>query len=460
MPPKLANSTYHTKQAKEKEANASQLTLQQVKQLSLFRSTRRTAWEEPTPLKRKVTTRGAHSATQQKSAPPTTSQITLPRSAVSAPKNKTENLAPTQAHSSAALPSLNANSSQLKIQANEKQAQSPTEKKEASISTTTQTKSSFFLPPIHQTRATFTLNFEEPSFSHLDSLKLLSLNGEVQFKNLRQLIQTEYSYWIPLTWPTPLEQRGHCCGLYALEMALRYANPGKSVPPARKNGDHRFKSLREVAKAAGFSAFGEIFNVNYLKRIADSFGFTTSTPLQITHLPYTLYKRKLCNLLLMGNSLIAACDLGGKNDTPTPSKGIRTHWALIFGFFYCDNECQLLVTQYGKYYLWSLKSLYESNFSLPENNPRSGSNYLYYKNPQTKNESFTKFDKSLSPSILSKARFSTELSLAHFQFTLLATPTKALQSSINLLSTKASEALLKAPQDLEAVRGKRLLLKS
>lgn len=270
------------------------------------------------------------------------------------------------------------------------------------------------------------------SYPDLTSLDLTNLSGIIKFQKLMEVIQTEYSYWIPSTWPTPINQRGHCCGLYALQIALQYAHPDKKVPPARKNGDTSVYSLREIAKARGYSSFGEIFNVNDLQKTAEFSGFRTCTAYQVGAIPFSLYKNKLCNFLMRGNSLIVSCDLGGPNDSPGKAEGKHTHWALVFGFFHFDNECQLLVTQYGKYYAWSAKKLYESNLQLPWGNPRRQPYYFYLKDEKTKQESFKKANPKTAMEAPSAARFCKGESLANFQFTFLATSTQALSRSITL----------------------------
>lgn len=237
---------------------------------------------------------------------------------------------------------------------------------------------------------------------------------------------------IPVVWPTPQEQRGNCCGLYALSIALNYAYPTLKLPPARKDGKKNIISLREIAKKKMLTSFGEIFDVRHFKKIADTVLANNCKAAITVHSNEQEYVDSLCRKLKEGNTLIVSCDLKGQSDAPGLGKGLRTHWALIFGYVNLDGVRHFLVTQYGKYYLWSGDSLFHSNRFLPIENPKVKPDWACYKNKVTKQSFFQREDKQLNASSTWEKRHVIEQDLLLFRFSHFSIPTPHLENKLKL----------------------------
>jgi hypothetical protein len=245
---------------------------------------------------------------------------------------------------------------------------------------------------------------EETKLSPLKKSQPFEVDFEKIIKIKQQIISSDYI--IPKVWPDYLNQRGPTCGLYALATALQYSHPLEATPPARKDGQKNIVSLREAAKKMGFTAFGEIFDVESLSHLANYFGYPNCESSHQAYMTKQNYINAICHNLKKGGTVIVACDID-KNGLPTNAKGLATHWALIFGYFFSATGCCFLVHQYGKKYIWSAEDLYQSNLQLPYLNPKRGPHFFYYKNKEKELEEFkeAKLDNANIPNTLSKFRF-------------------------------------------------------
>lgn len=251
------------------------------------------------------------------------------------------------------------------------------------------------------------------------SQNIITNTGPVTLRD--ELAESIKDYWIPSLWPVGKQQHGHTCGLYALDTALRYGYGRSDIdtPPARKDKIKNIISLRQIAKEKGLTSFGEIFNVNSLKVLTDHFKFSNCEILKLNIKDSQKYTQAICNKLKQNYTIIASCDLDGY--FPGNSKGLHTHWVVIFGYFYLEDKCYLLTTQYGHYYLFPADKLFQSNKQLPEKNPKSYPNYIYYKNKDSKYGYFRKKKPHEDLSGL-KIKYAIEDSLDDFRFSLFCIP--------------------------------------
>lgn len=197
---------------------------------------------------------------------------------------------------------------------------------------------------------------------------LMSLIGTKQTKS------TITEYRIPQKWPVPQKQRGPNCGIYALSTLLNYI--GENNIPARKDGKAGI-SLRQIAKKTGVTTYGAIYRVEGFKIITDYLK-VADCKAEIVTQSYR-YTEIIKDYLKNGHFVIAPCDIDLKTGLPSSQSGYTTHWALIFGYFVQKSKLKFLVTQHGKYYVWSAVSLQKSNEQLPLENPRGGVKYYAYK---------------------------------------------------------------------------------
>ena len=209
---------------------------------------------------------------------------------------------------------------------------------------------------------------ESTQFNCLSSV-LLTEEGAVFLSDL--LPQCDLNnYWVPAIWPEGKEQRGYCCGLYALDIGLKhgFGRSNIATPPARKDGDENIVSLREIAKKKGLTGFGEIYSVNSLDQLTKIFKFANCEVVKPNKKDEIRFTKTICDKLRKNFLVIASMDL--KGNFPGLSKGLSTHWALIFGYLYIDGKCYFLATQWGAYFLFSAEQLFLSNQALPEENPK------------------------------------------------------------------------------------------
>lgn len=166
---------------------------------------------------------------------------------------------------------------------------------------------------------------------------------------------------VPKIWPRTKCQRGPNCGLYALELALTYGQFKKNPPPARKDGQKSIASIRERAKKLNLTLYGSIFSPQALHTLTNSFAMNST--ILPTHENETEYINEICQALINNQVVIAACEV--VDGYPVIGYGTGTHWALLFGFIFANNEYYFLATQYNNYFLWSAHDLYCSNKFMP-----------------------------------------------------------------------------------------------
>ena len=210
------------------------------------------------------------------------------------------------------------------------------------------------------------------------SSTLLTEEGFVLLKDLIPQCDKK-NYWIPAVWPEGKEQRGYCCGLYALDIGLKHGFGRSNIetPVARKDGNKNVVSLREVGKKEGLTAFGEIYSVHALDKLAKAFRFPNCEILKADRTNQERFTSAICKKLKKDFLVITSLDL--KGSFPGLAKGLSTHWALLFGYLVIDGQCYFLATQWGAYFLFSAEKLFLSNLALPDENPKKYPDYIYYK---------------------------------------------------------------------------------
>lgn len=191
--------------------------------------------------------------------------------------------------------------------------------------------------------------------------------------------------------PRAENQRNNTCGLKALEVAADWGFPDSKLPRARKHAkDPSAKekeeskslpvSLRQKAKSLGLTGIGEIYDVGHFKVLTNDIEeLKASHPLQYTptesESDIEKYTEWLC-AALQDHSVIVSVDIG-KNGFPAENKGNNTHWVLAWGIVTLrdthreklkdklKDNTYILVTHWGKHYLWPIEKLYASNKQLP-----------------------------------------------------------------------------------------------
>ncbi len=194
------------------------------------------------------------------------------------------------------------------------------------------------------------------------------------------------NHFIPKLGPPKQTQHNRpCCGFVAFWSGVKAGDSSISIPPVYKKDfsledkeEKNKMSLRAKGKAAGITGFGPIYNIEHFNVMAEWVGLEGSHVMNLPH-SRNEYIEEICSKVRAGYRIIIAADVS--KHFPSNQKGERTHWALIFGYFYYNNQYYFLVHQYGNYYGWSANNLFEANKNLPEHNPIYGK---YYKNKTTK----------------------------------------------------------------------------
>lgn len=197
-----------------------------------------------------------------------------------------------------------------------------------------------------------------------DDFSFVLVNAYWQSGDLRALIDTTKPNHIPTTFPTPMQQDGPTCGLYALYLALTQSHPKASVPhPTEDTIDT--PSLLSCARAHNLTVTGAFFRIALLKTLCDYYHFESTTHISTKK----RYLKNLQDNLDKGRQLVVACDIG-EGSFPALSRGYRTHWVMIFGYFYSMDTLYFLVCHHNKIQIWQGNLLFESNQALPAINPR------------------------------------------------------------------------------------------
>lgn len=166
--------------------------------------------------------------------------------------------------------------------------------------------------------------------------------------------------------PAVKDQVGPTCGIYALDTALRIR--GVKAPPPRK-GHGAGPSLRQLAKEAGLTQLGELFDAVDALSLAALAGapdaavhvFPDSKTLSKIVSDAVQSKRTVMFPFCVDNSV--------PNDSKPKYDGASPHWCLLLGA-YENGGAHALATQYGKFYDWSMDALVNSNQSLQKWDPQ------------------------------------------------------------------------------------------
>jgi hypothetical protein len=166
--------------------------------------------------------------------------------------------------------------------------------------------------------------------------------------------------------PAVANQVGPTCGIYALDTALRIR--GVKAPPPRK-GHQGGTSLRQLAKEAGLTQIGELFDAVDALTLAALAGapdaavhtFSDSKTLWKIVGDAVQSKRTVMFPFCVDNSV--------PDDSKPKYDGTSPHWCLLLGG-YQNGDAHGLATQYGKFYDWSMDALVKSNQTLQKWDPQ------------------------------------------------------------------------------------------
>jgi hypothetical protein len=192
--------------------------------------------------------------------------------------------------------------------------------------------------------------------------------GEISTDEIQRLIRTAGAIVIdPL--PHVINQVGSTCGIYALDTALRIrgikAPPprkGKTAPPPPPNTKVG-PSMRQIAKSAGLTKVGELFDIADVLNLAALSGAVGAIPKAFDNADdlWAIVKEAVGG---KGSVMFAFCvDNSVKNDSKPKTDGKNPHWCLLVGGYEAGTR-HVIATQYGKFYDWSLDLLVASNKSL------------------------------------------------------------------------------------------------
>ena len=160
------------------------------------------------------------------------------------------------------------------------------------------------------------------------------------------------------------------CGLVAIYMALIHQAMGDiSIPSVHKKTGGNSYSILELAKKMRVTIFGAIYNIQYMKDIVTEMGFYSMAHISNRY----SYHSDIIKALNSNYVVIVACDLSNTAKSfPGNSQGKKTHWAMIFKYFYTPENILLYwVAHHNNYYIWNGFELLNSNAQLPKENPRA-----------------------------------------------------------------------------------------
>lgn len=231
--------------------------------------------------------------------------------------------------------------------------------------------------------------------------------AEISLEELQPKIDPAHTY-IPKMWPLPIDQRGPCCGLYALYLAIIYGFQNTiSTLPARKDGDEKVRSLRQIVKEKNHSLVGEILNIDTFPMLTDDLKIPDCKVLNDCEIKKEDYIQLICKNLEK-NSIIVGCNLKPDNFPGKKSEEVfGAHWALVFGYYLSkeDNKYKFLVTQYGKYFEWDAEALYHSNLEILEGNALRKAKPPHFEKEKWKEQWQAEKDKTNSTMPPCKMRF-------------------------------------------------------
>ncbi len=269
---------------------------------------------------------------------------------------------------------------------------------------------------------------EEELRKNLINVKTTSTTGIFTQSYLYSIIDQNAFNIVPKVWPKPQEQRGPCCGLYALSTAVKSYEPNRGFPPTRKDGAKKKLSLRKLAKDLQLTTVGEIFDVNSFATITKQLFINEGVAETVDCVSYL---ETILKLLSNDRTVIVGCDID-LDGFPGNFSGHTTHWALVFGSCVIQNKRYFLVTQYNEYYLWSAHDLLVSNVSLPEYNPKCSPFMIAYK--YDGDHDITTVlnikQKNIKPS---KTKRLTNKSLKNFKFGIFSLPAKSLSGPVEFV---------------------------
>jgi len=245
-----------------------------------------------------------------------------------------------------------------------------------------------------------------------------------------------HHFLLPYNWLITEEQVGPYCGLYSAKVAFQYGFPEAKLPLVRKLGAKDQSSIRQFAKSAGITQFGEIFNVESYLVLAKKYKIEGCEILAVDQTSVESFVKTICDKLKQGFTLISSCDV-----TPdgflSNKKGLGAHWATILGYFYLEDQCYFCVYEGKKVYrCWSGAELFKSNQQLPLDNP----NKYFYKDKCSKE--YVCLSVLKKENNVSKINEIKETTLEKFRFTLFAVPAPELKKPIDLNNDKFLSAQL------------------
>lgn len=160
---------------------------------------------------------------------------------------------------------------------------------------------------------------------------------------------------------------GFNCRTYALESVLRWLFDNKKIPnpppPARKKDvtPHAASSLRSALKSRYHSAVGEVYNIETLAHLAEEIENVEAISISTNN--FDEYLTQIVAALCEGIPPIIFFDMD-LTSSPAKLKGQYEHAAVIVGYTEHDGEAYFKVAQFGSYFDFKAKDIYESSAQL------------------------------------------------------------------------------------------------
>jgi hypothetical protein len=172
------------------------------------------------------------------------------------------------------------------------------------------------------------------------------------------------------------DQRGPCCGLYALQHVYNYwARNGvpecQNAPVVARKGGHQAhvgggpptSSLRQYAKQHGLTQIGELLSVDAFCQVAMGTGM-----FDVHKLPFGSqrdFEQQVKDNLKANCPLALGFDVDGDTGSPALHHGNKAHWTTLVG--YATNsrgEMSIAHFHWGEYHLDSAAAFFQSNRQL------------------------------------------------------------------------------------------------
>jgi hypothetical protein len=183
-------------------------------------------------------------------------------------------------------------------------------------------------------------------------------SGKVSFETLLRKANLHAADMpgLPAIWPGRAEQLGPRCGFYAFYHGLNFSHAGKH--------SWQVDGLFARGKDLGLTSLGGLGDINHFSALAHSIKASDRDHHQVVSSNCWEYAKQLKACLQGNNVAVISADLEAGTPFPGNSKGDRAHWVLAFACLTICGKDFVLVSQYGKYFLWGMEALARSNYQV------------------------------------------------------------------------------------------------